>query len=148
MRLSLLLLLAASPVLAAPPKLVMKGHDAAEATYADKCSNGANSEKGNRDAFVAKMLADKESTLAKAKAKLEEKDFEVVLDGWTQTFHLREGCSDTSMSYSAFLIKRSTMGNSHEVTAFSVVTIDDDVTADKRTLKLRAITPLNSRTQP
>jgi hypothetical protein len=148
MRLVLLSVLAASTALAAPPKLVMKGHDAAEATYADKCSNGANSEPANRDAFIAKMLADKESTLAKAKAKLEEKDFEVVLDGWTQTFHLREGCSDTSMSYSAFLIKRSTMGNSHEVTAFAVVTIDDDVTADKRTLKLRAIAPMTSRTQP
>ncbi len=52
------------------------------------------------------------------------------------------------MSYSAFLIKRSTMGNSHELTAFAVVTIDDDVTSDKRTLKLRAITDLKSRTQP
>lgn len=148
MRLAVLSLLVSSAALAAPPKLVMKGHDAAEAIYADKCSNGANSEKGNRDAFVAKMLADKESTLAKAKAKLEEKDYEVVLDGWTQTFHLRDGCAGTSMSYSAFLIKRSTMGNSHEVTAFSVVTIDDDVEADKRTLKLRAITPMSSRTQP
>ncbi len=149
MRLALLLILAAAaPALAAPPKLVMKGHDAAEATYPDKCSNGANSEKTNRDAFVAKMLADKESQLAKAKAKLEQADFEVVLDGWTQTFHLREGCADISMSYSAFLIKRSTMGNSHEVTAFAVVTIDDDVTSDKRTLKLRAISDLKSRTQP
>ncbi len=148
MRLALLLLLAASPAFAAPPKLVMKGHDAAEATYPDKCSNGANSEKANRDAFVAKMLADKESQLAKAKAKLEEADFEVVLDGWTQTFHLRDGCADTSMSYSAFLIKRSTMGNSHEVTAFEVVTIDDDVTSDKRAFKLRAITDLKPRTQP
>ena len=126
----------------------MKGHDAAEATYADKCSNGANSEEANRVAYVAKMLADKESKLAKAKAKLEQPDYEVVLSDWTQTFHLRDGCSDTSMSYSAFLLKRSTMSNLHEVTAFAVVTIDDDVSAEKRTLKLRSITPMNSRTQP
>ncbi len=116
--------------------------------YTDKCRNGANSEKANRDAFVAKMLADKDSQLAKAKAKLEGADFEVVLDRWTQTFHLREGCADNSMSYSAFRIKRSTIGSSHEVTTFAVVTIDDDVASDKRTLKLRAITDLKSRTQP
>ncbi len=37
------------------------------------------------------------------------------------------------MSDSAFLIKRSTMGNSDEVTAFAVVTIDDDLASEPPT---------------
>lgn len=141
-------LITASTAFAAPPALVMKGHDAAEATYADKCSNGANADPENRAAFIAKLIADKSSTLAKAMAKLAQPDFEIVLGDWTQTFHLREGCADNESSYSAFLLKRSTMGNSHELSVASVVTIDDDVHAEKRTLKLRAITPLDSRKQP
>ncbi len=126
----------------------MQGHDAAGATYTDKCSNGKNSDKANRDAFVAAMLADKDSQLAQAKAKLAKPDFEVTLEGWTQTFHQREGCADVSSSWSAFLVARSTMGTNHEAAASSIVTIDDDVNQEKRTFKLRAITPLNSRTHP
>ncbi len=50
------------------PPLVMTSPDSAKATYADKCSNGGNIDKANRDLFVKNMLADSRSKLSQLKA--------------------------------------------------------------------------------
>jgi hypothetical protein len=141
------------PMPSQPPlgQLTMKGADAATAIYADKCSNGANSEEGNRAKFIAIMLADPKSKLGALRAKLEKAagpDYEVQLGEWTQSFHERDGCADVAISFSALVLVKSKQGNSHEVAANALVTIDDDVAADTRTLRLREITPLKLRTKP
>jgi hypothetical protein len=130
----------------------MKGPDAAVATYADKCSNGGNADEANRLKFVEHMLADPKSKLGQAKARLLKAagaDFEVRLSTpWVQTFHERNGCADIASSYSALVLVESTMGNTHELATKLLVTIDDDLAADQRSLKLRSLTPLALRTKP
>ncbi|MFT3695664.1 MAG: hypothetical protein QM831_21180 [Kofleriaceae bacterium] len=148
MRVPIVLSLFVASTAFADPKLVMKGHDAGEAIYADKCANGKNSDDATRAAFVANMIADKSSKLSQAMAKLAEQDYEVTLGDWTHTFHLRDGCGDNYNSFSALILKSSTMGNSHELFAFSLVTIDDDDNTGKRSFKLRSITPVTGRSKP
>ena len=80
-------------------ELVMDGHDAGHVTYADKCSNGANSDEANRKKYIAAMVADKKSKLAISLADTEKKfvadvEVEAVLGDWEQTFHLRDGCGE------------------------------------------------------
>jgi len=135
-------------------ELVMDGHDAGHATYADKCSNGGNSDEANRGKFIAAMVADKKSKLAIALADTETRFvndsqwMEVALGDWQQTFHLRDGCGETDASYSAMILVRGKMGNSHELWAKYLVTIDDDVSQTVRKLGLRSIQPLVMREQP
>lgn len=161
--LSLSLVLAASTLAVAgskadaPPAgpklgdLVMDGHDAGHILYADRCSNGGNSDDAGRAKFIAAMRADKQSKLAKALAAAEsrfvhDKQFyEIDLGDWFQTYHLRDGCANTSISYSAPIYLLSKMSNIHEVQTKYLVTIDDDVAADRRSFRLRSITPLALR---
>ncbi len=144
MKLALALLLVSTPALAAP--LVMNGHDGAHATYADKCSNGRNADAATRTKFIAAMQADKASKLAVALADLaKEPDRDVVVGDWILTFNERTGCSDLRASYSAIVFVRAKAGTGHEVGARLLVTIDDDVAADQRTLSLRSIQPLALR---
>jgi hypothetical protein len=134
-------------------ELVMDGHDAGHVTYADKCSNGANSDEANRTKYIAAMVADKKSKLAIRLADTEKKfvadiEIEAVLGDWEQTFHLRDGCADTDESFSAMILVQSKMGNSHELWAKYLVTIDDDVASELRKFSLRSIQPLVMREKP
>jgi hypothetical protein len=145
----------ASSALADPkPKLgelTMDGHDAGHIMYADKCSNGANSDEPGRTKFIAALQADKQSKLARTIAGLQPKpgpdglEFEVILGDWFPTYHLRDGCSDASVSWSAPLQIASKMSNEHALVTRFLVTIDDDVASDKRTFKLRSIVALKLR---
>jgi hypothetical protein len=134
-------------------ELIMDGHDAGHIMYADRCSNGGNSDDAGRAKFIAAMRADKQSKLARtlvaAAARFipqKEKDFyEIDLGDWFQTYHLRIGCGETSISFSAPIYLLSKMRNTHEVQTKYLVTIDDDVVADRRTFRLRSITPLALR---
>jgi len=167
--LSLSFLLAASTLASAgaesdPPKpdaagpdaprfgeLIMDGHDAGHILYADRCSNGANSDDAGRAKFIAAMRADKRSklaqTLAAAEARfIRDKTFhEIDLGDWFMTYHLRDGCGQMSISFSAPINLLSKMSNIHELQIKYLVTIDDNVVADRRTLRLRSITPLALR---
>ena len=134
-------------------ELVMDGHDAAHVTYSDKCSNGANSDEANRKKFIAAMIADKKSRLASTLAEtvknfVSDVEVEAVLGDWQQTFHLRDGCGETDASYSAMILVQSKMGNSHELWAKYLVTIDDNVVSELRKFSLRSIQPLVMREQP
>jgi hypothetical protein len=134
-------------------ELVMDGHDGGHVTYSDKCSNGANSDEANRNKYVAAMVADKESKLAVTLADTEKKfvsdvEVEAVLGDWEQTFHLRDGCGETDQSFSAMILVQSKMGNSHELWAKYLVTIDDNVVSELRKFSLRSIQPLVMREQP
>lgn len=142
-------MVAVAPAIAAPKhgELVMAGGDQGHATYADKCSNGKNSDAPTRDKFVAAALADKTSKLGKVKKELEKApDTAVVVGPWTQTFNNRIGCETLSTSYSAILSTKSTMGSGHELAAKYIVTIDDDVEADQRTFSIRTVEPFEPRT--
>jgi hypothetical protein len=146
----------AAPVAKKPPALgalVMDGPDDGHVTYADKCSNGANSDEANRKKYIAAMLADKKSRLATTLAEtvknfVADVEVEAVLGDWEQTFHLRDGCGETDQSFSALLLVRSKMGNSHELWAKYLVTIDDDVVSELRKFSMRSIQPLVMREQP
>ncbi|HEX7703542.1 MAG TPA: hypothetical protein VF403_22535, partial [Kofleriaceae bacterium] len=121
--------------------------------YSDKCSNGANSDEANRKKYIAAMVADKKSKLAITLADTEKKfvadvEVEAVLGDWEQTFHLRDGCGETDASYSAMILVQSKMGNSHELWAKYLVTIDDNVVSELRKFSLRSIQPLVMREQP
>ena len=131
--------------------LVMDGHDAAHIMYADRCSNGANADRPGFDRFVAALRADRKSKLAIALAEAETKYvsdkalYEVALGDWIQTYHLRDGCADNSNSFSAFVYVRATVSNSNELWTKYVITIDDDVASDRRTLRVRSVLPLAPR---
>jgi hypothetical protein len=131
--------------------LVMDGHDAGHLIYADKCSNGANNDDAGRDRFITALRADAKSqlarTLATAEAKFvtDKEMYEVALGDWIQTYHLRDGCGESSNSYSAFVVVQSKHGNSHELWTKYLVTIDDDVVAERRTLKVRSVVTLSMR---
>jgi hypothetical protein len=133
--------------------LVMEGHDRAHADYADACSNGANADDAGRAQFIERMRADKKSRLARALAEAargfasESVQHEVQLGEWSQTYHLRMGCSEDSSSYSAMIEVRSKMSNMHELRVKYLVTIDDDVAGARRKLRLRSIVPLALRDQ-
>ena len=134
-------------------ELVMDGHDAGHVTYSDKCSNGANSDEANRTKYIAAMVADKKSKLAINLADTEKKfvsdvEVEAVLGDWERTFYLRDGCGETDASYSAMILVQSKMGNSHELWAKYLVTIDDNVVSESRKFSLRSIQPLVMREQP
>jgi hypothetical protein len=133
--------------------LVMDGHAQGHIIYSDRCSNGANSDPAGFDDFVTALRGDPKSQLARTLAETEKKFvtdktfYEVALGDWIQTYHLRDGCSDTSQSFSAIVFVRSKMGNSHELWTKFVVTIDDDVSSDRRTFKVRSVLPLALREQ-
>jgi hypothetical protein len=134
-------------------KLVMNTHDSGHINYADKCSNGANSDDDGRAKFVEAMRADNHSrlaqTIAAAEAKyVPDKTFRMIeLGDWVQTYHLRMGCAEDTASYSAMILVVSQMTNMHERWARYLVTIDDDVASDHRRLRLRSIQPLALREQ-
>jgi hypothetical protein len=131
--------------------LVMDGPDQGHIMYADRCSNGANADDAGRAQFVAALRADKHSTLARTIAAAESKYitdatmYEVTLGDWVQTYHLRDGCADNFNSFSAFVYVNSKHGNSNELWTKYVVTIDDDVKADRRELRVRSAVPLDIR---
>lgn len=132
-------------------ELVMDGHDEGHIMYADRCSNGKNADEAGRARFIAALRADKKSRLARTLAEAETKYvtdktmYEVALGDWIQTYHLRDGCADNSNSYSALIFVQSTMGNSHELWTRYLITLDDDVSADRRTLRVRSVVPLALR---
>jgi hypothetical protein len=132
-------------------ELVMDNHDEGHIMYADRCSNGANSERAGFDRFVAALRADPRSKLARALADADKKFvtdktfYEIALGDWIQTYHLRMGCAETSNSYSAFVFLQSKMSNTHELVTKYVITIDDDVVADRRQLRVRSVVPLALR---
>ncbi len=131
--------------------LVMDKHDSGHIDYADKCSNGANSDEDGRVKFIEAMRADKSSRLAKTIAAAEakyipDKQFRLIeLGDWVQTYHLRMGCAEDTASYSAMIFVVSQMTNMHERWARYLVTVDDDVASDHRRLRLRNIQPLALR---
>jgi hypothetical protein len=133
--------------------LVMEGHDAAHIMYADACSNGKNADRPGFDRFVAALRADPKSKLARALVETETKYvsdkelYEVALGDWVQTYHLRDGCADNSNSLSAYIYVRAKVSNSNELWTRYVITIDDDVTADRRALHVRSVLPLSLREQ-
>jgi hypothetical protein len=143
----------ACPAAHADPKLVMDGHDQGHMIYADTCSNGGNADKPGRARFIAAVQKDPKSKLAVAIAEVAQKflpdptRYEVTLSDWIQTYHLRDGCADNFNSFSAFVYVASTFGNSNELWTRYVVTIDDDVTAERRTLTVRSAVPLDVRDQ-
>jgi hypothetical protein len=132
-------------------ELVMDTHDEGHILYADRCSNGANADEPGRAKFVAALRADKQSRLAKTLAEAEAKYvtdkswYEVTLGDWVQTYHLRDGCSDSANSYSAFVYVMAKHGNSNELWTRYVVTIDDDLAGERRTLKFRSAVPIAVR---
>jgi hypothetical protein len=135
------------------PALVMTSPDSASANYEDKCSNGRNIDKVNRDKFIKLMLADKKSKLSQLKVTLlneikqtgdEPRDEGVYIGEWNQTFHERIGCDTNTNSYSAF-VETVTGGNTNHTVVKYLITIDDDDNAGKRTLKLRDIRPIKLR---
>lgn len=161
---SLSLVFAASTLAIADPKpdasrpdapklgeLIMDGHDAGHILYADRCSNGANSEDVGRAKFIAAMRADQQSKLAQTLAAAEARFardktyYEIDLGSWFTTYYLRMGCGETSISFSAPINLLAKMSNTHELQTKYLVTIDDDVVGDRRTLRLRSITPLALR---
>jgi len=150
----LMLLVLAPPAFAdaplKPKPLTMKDADTGVVIYADACSNGANSEDANRTKYLAKMLANKASKVAKLKAQLEQdnENFAAELGSWEQTYNLRDGCGEYSKSFSALLSIRSTMGNSHELYTKYLVTIDDEVTGQQRTFSVRSLQPITVRSEP
>jgi hypothetical protein len=131
--------------------LVMDGHDAAHIIYSDTCSNGKNADRPGFDRFVAALRADPKSKLALALAETETKYvsdntlYEVALGDWIQTYHLRDGCADNSNSFSAFIYVRAKVSNSNELWTRYVITIDDDITAERRALHVRSVLPLALR---
>jgi hypothetical protein len=142
---------AAKPDAAKPGELIMDGHDAGHILYADRCSNGANSDDAGREKFIAAMRADKRSKLAQTIAAAEARFvrdrtyYEIDLGDWFMTYHLRDGCGEMSISFSAPINLLSKMSNIHELQIKYLVTIDDNVVADRRTLRLRSIVPLALR---
>ncbi len=135
------------------PALVMTSPDSAKVNYEDKCSNGGNSDKVNRDKFLKLMLADKRSKLSQLKVALlneikqsgdEPRGEGVYIGEWNQTFHERSGCGMSTNSYSAFVVT-VTGGNANHTVVKYLVTIDDDDNAGERTLKIRDIRPINLR---
>lgn len=132
-------------------KLIMDGHDAGHILYADRCSEDAHSDDAGRAKFIAAMRADKQSKLARTLAAAEarfvrDKRFhEIELGDWFMTYHLRIGCGERSISFSAPIYLLSKMSNTHEMQTKYLVTIDDNVVDDRRTLRLRSITPLALR---
>lgn len=132
-------------------ELIMDGHDAGHIMYADRCSNGANSDDAGRDKFIAAMRADRRSKLAQTLAAAEARFvrdktlYEIDLGDWFTTYHLRMGCGETSISWSAPIYLLSKHSNMHEVQTKYLVTIDDNVVADRRTFRLRSIAPLALR---
>lgn len=139
---------------AAPAKLgelIMDGPDAGHIFYSDHCSNGANSDDDGRDRFVAALRADPRSRLAQTIARTtaqfvtDPTEYEIVLGDWTDTYYLRMGCGETSISRTAFVFLHDKISNTHELSAKYMVTIDDDVVADRRALRVRDITPLQLR---
>jgi hypothetical protein len=135
-------------------ELIMDGHDAGHILYADRCSNGGNSDDAGRAKFIAAMRADRRSKLAQTIAAAEarfihDKRFhEIDLGEWFTTYHLRDGCGETSISVSAPIYLLSKMSNTHELQTKYLVTLDDNVVADRRTFRLRSIVPLALRTLP
>jgi hypothetical protein len=131
-------------------KLIMDGHDAGHILYADRCSENAHSDDAGRAKFIAAMRADKQSKLARALAAAEtrfvrDKWHEIDLGDWFMTYHLRNGCDERSISFSAPIYLLSKMSNIHEMQTKYLVTIDDNIVKDRRTLRLRSITPLALR---
>lgn len=133
--------------------LVMTSPDSATANYEDKCSNGANIDKQNRDKFLQLMLKNKKSKLSQLKVALlneikksgdEPRGEGVYIGEWNQTFHDRSGCSASSNSYSTF-ISTVTGGNTNYTAVKYLLTIDDDDNAGKRTLKVRDIRSISLR---
>jgi hypothetical protein len=138
------------------PLLKMTGADSAQAIYTNKCSNGNNIDKANRDKFVELMLANKKSRLAKLKTTLlqeiqrrgdEPRGEGVYIGEWNQTFHYRLGCGHNANSYSAF-VSTVVNGNTNHAVVRYLVTIDDDDEAGIRTLKVRNIRPIGLRKDP
>jgi hypothetical protein len=142
---------------AADPKvtaaLKMTSPDSATITYADKCANGGNNDEAPRTDFIARMLADKRSKLAKLEVELfaeiknngeEPRGDGVIIGDWQQTFHDRDGCGQSLNAYSTFVFTQ-TDGNANHLVAKRIVTIDDDDVAGVRTLKLRKIQPIDLR---
>jgi hypothetical protein len=97
------------------------------------------------------MRADKQSKLAQTLAAAEARFvrgktlYEVDLGDWFTTYYLRIGCGETSISSSAPIYLLAKITNTHELQTKYLVTIDDNVVADRRTLRLRSITPLALR---
>ncbi len=135
------------------PALMMTSPDSAKANYENKCSNGGNSDKENRDKFVELMLKNRKSKLSQLQVALlneikksgdEPRGDGVYIGEWNETFHERDGCSSSADSYSAFVVT-VTGGNSNHTVVKYLVTIDDDVNAGERILKVRDIRPINLR---
>jgi len=80
----------AAPTPAAPGlgELIMDGHDAGHILYADRCSNGGNSDDAGRAKFIAAMRADRRSKLAQTIAAAEarfvhdKRSHEIDLGEW------------------------------------------------------------------
>lgn len=145
--LAVALLAATGATALAAPTVTLSDPETGKATYRDACSNGKNSDAPTREKFVAAVRANKASKLAQTEAQLlkDNPDDQIVYGAWTQTFHEREGCSDTSQSFSAFLGHTEKTGNTHLLKTAFVVTIDDDVAGKERTFHVRAITPITIR---
>jgi hypothetical protein len=132
-------------------QLVMDGHDEGHIIYADHCSNGANADDAGRERFITALRADSKSQLARTLTAVEAKfvsdkeNYEVALGDWIQTYHLRDGCADNSSSYSALVVVQAKHGNSHELWTKYMITIDDDVASERRTLRVRSVVPLTLR---
>jgi hypothetical protein len=133
--------------------LKMTSPDSATLTYADTCANGGNDDEAARTDFIARMLADKRSKLAKLEVELfaeiknngeEPRGDGVIIGDWQQTFHDRDGCGQSLNAYSTFVFTQ-TGGNTNHLVAKRIVTIDDDDVAGVRTLKLRKIQPIDIR---
>jgi hypothetical protein len=132
-------------------ELVMDNHDEGHILYSDRCSNGANNDQPGFDRFVAALRADPKSKLSLVLAEAQrlfvtdKTLYEIGLGEWAQTYHLRMGCAENSNSFSAFVFLRSKMSNMHELVTKYVITIDDDVVAERRKLRVRSVVPLALR---
>jgi hypothetical protein len=132
---------------------IMTSPDSARFLYANKCSNGGNLDKINRDRFIKLMFANKKSQLAQLKVALldeikrsgdEPRGEGFFISEWFQTFHDRDGCGKNTNSYSAY-IGIVSGGNTNRTVVKYLATIDDDDNGGERTLKLRSIRPLDIR---
>lgn len=134
-----------------PAKIEMRGHDAANRIYPERCSNGRNADEATRDAFVAKTLADPASKLGVARAQLvaesAETPGEVYVTPWLLVHNARpDGCSTTLQTWVGFLVLDHADGG-RVIMARYQITLDDEVHDDERRLSIRSVKPVDHRSE-